>query len=84
MANVYAGDAPRSGSPRRGGRLGRIRPTYIRRVAVELMRLHADAFTQDFEYNKRRVNELCNVTSRKMRNRIAGYVTRLKELASRA
>jgi small subunit ribosomal protein S17e len=58
--------------------MGNIRPTYIKRVALELVRLHPDRFSEDFEANKRMVQELTDVSSSTMRNRIAGYVTRLK------
>lgn len=61
--------------------MGNIRPTYIKRVALELLRLYPDHFTADFEHNKRRVSELTDVTTSMMRNRIAGYVTRHKQLA---
>lgn len=59
--------------------MGKIRPTYIKRVAHELVRNHADRFTEDFQHNKEMVDALTDVTSVTMRNRIAGYVTRLKK-----
>jgi len=59
--------------------LGNIRPTYIKRVAIELVKLHAEQFTADFEHNKKMVSELCDVGSIMMRNRIAGYVTRYRQ-----
>ncbi|MFQ6012309.1 MAG: 30S ribosomal protein S17e [Thermoplasmata archaeon] len=58
--------------------MGNIRPTYIKRVALELIRRHPDRFNEDFEANKKAVQELTDVTSSTMRNRIAGYVTHLK------
>ncbi len=58
--------------------MGNIRPTYIKRVALELIRLHSDRFGEDFEANKRTVDELTDVSTTTMRNRIAGYVTHLK------
>lgn len=61
--------------------MGNIRPTYIKRVAFELLRLHPDAFTTDFDHNKVKVGELTDVSTTMMRNRIAGYVTRRKQLA---
>ncbi len=60
--------------------MGNIRPTYIKRVALELAKLYPDQFTQDFEHNKKVVQELTDVNSPTMRNRIAGYVTRLKKM----
>jgi small subunit ribosomal protein S17e len=56
--------------------LGKIRPTYIKRTAEELVKKFPDRFTADFETNKKVVMELADITTVKMRNRIAGYVTR--------
>ncbi len=36
-----------------------------------------DKFTTDFESNKKIVDTLTNISSTKLRNRIAGYTTRL-------
>jgi len=60
--------------------MGNIRPTYIKRVAVELVRQFPDEFTADFDHNKAKVSELTDVSTSMMRNRIAGYVTRYKQL----
>lgn len=56
--------------------MGRIRPTYIKRVSIELVSKYPQVFSRDFENNKEMVNTLTNVSSVKMRNRIAGYITR--------
>ncbi len=55
--------------------MGNIRPTYIKRIAIELVRKYNDEFSADFEHNKEKVNELTDVKSTMFRNRIAGYVT---------
>jgi small subunit ribosomal protein S17e len=55
--------------------MGRVRPTYIKRVAIELVRSYPDRFTDDFDHNKAVVDELTDVDSITMRNRITGYVT---------
>src|SRR5437763_923447 len=59
--------------------LGNIRPTYIKRVAIELAKLYPNEFTADFEHNKKMVSELSDVRSNLMRNRIAGYITRYRQ-----
>ncbi len=64
--------------------MGNIRPTYIKRVALELLRLHPDAFNEDFEHNKAKVRELTDVSTSIMRNRIAGYVTTYRQQLARA
>lgn len=61
--------------------MGNIRPTYIKRVATELVRRYPEQFTDDFEHNKKKVAELTDVRSNMMRNRIAGYVTRYRKHA---
>ena len=57
--------------------MGRIKTTLIKRVTHELMKLHGKEFTDNFEKNKEIVNKLVNVPSKKLRNIIAGYATRL-------
>ncbi len=59
-----------------GGRMGTVKPAYIKVIARELLRKYPDAFTGDFDENKKRVMELTNITSKKVRNRVAGYITR--------
>ena len=59
--------------------MGRVRPTYIKRVAIELVRSHPDRFTDDCDHNKTVVAELTDVSSITMRNRITGYVTRFRK-----
>ena len=57
--------------------MGRIKQTYLKRVADRLMKEYADEFTADFEENKKKVQELSNVESKSIRNKIAGYITRV-------
>ena len=58
-------------------RLGKVRPEYVKKMARELIRLNPDKFNDDFQNNKEMVNELAHTSSLKLRNRIAGYITRL-------
>jgi small subunit ribosomal protein S17e len=53
-----------------------IKPAYVKKTATLLMEKYPDAFSTDFEHNKELVEELTNVESKSVRNRIAGYVTR--------
>lgn len=55
--------------------MGNIRQTYIKRVSIELVQKYNDEFTGDYEHNKHKVGDLTDITSKKMRNRVAGYVT---------
>jgi len=56
--------------------MGRIKQTYLKRVAKNLMASYPDAFTTDFENNKKKVQELTTVRSKSIRNKIAGYLCR--------
>jgi small subunit ribosomal protein S17e len=49
----------------------------VKRVARELVERFPDKFTTDFETNKKLVETLTNISSTKVRNRVAGYATRL-------
>jgi len=49
----------------------------VKSVARELVKRYPDRFTTDFEDNKKLVESLVNISSTKLRNRIAGYITRL-------
>jgi small subunit ribosomal protein S17e len=57
--------------------LGSVRPRYIKNAAKNLLALYPDTFTDDFETNKRLVEQLTDVMTKKVRNRIAGYVVGL-------
>jgi small subunit ribosomal protein S17e len=58
--------------------LGKVRTETVKRLSRELLRRYPDRFTGDFEADKNSVNELVTTPSKRLRNRIAGYVTRLK------
>ena len=53
-----------------------IKPAYVKKTGRLLMEQYPDAFGPDFEHNKELVEELTNIESKSVRNRIAGYVTR--------
>jgi small subunit ribosomal protein S17e len=57
--------------------LGSIRPGYIKIAARTLFQNFPDEFTDDFETNKRLVEQYSDASSKKVRNRVAGYVVRL-------
>jgi len=57
--------------------LGSIRPRYIKNAAKNLLALYPDTFTDDFETNKRLVEQLTDTKSKNVRNRIAGYLVGL-------
>ena len=57
--------------------MGKVRTEHIKREAKQLVQRFPDKFNTDFENNKKLVEEFTNLSSTKLRNRIAGYVTRL-------
>jgi len=59
--------------------MGRIKTKQIKRIALQLIELHRDKFKNNFEDNKKLVEEFAEIPSKKMRNVIAGYITRLKQ-----
>jgi len=60
--------------------LGSIRPRYIKNAAKNLLALYPDTFTDDFETNKRLVEQLTDTKSKNVRNRIAGYLVGLVKI----
>ena len=59
--------------------MGRIKTTFIKRKTKELLNAHRDEFTTDFTENKKLTNQFAIISSKKLRNTVAGYVTRLKK-----
>jgi small subunit ribosomal protein S17e len=59
--------------------MGRVRNTFIKRNTAELIEKFGDKFTNDFEKNKEVLQGLVKTNSKKIRNRIAGYITFIKK-----
>lgn len=60
--------------------MGRVRPTLIKSIGRKLIDKYPDEFGVDFDENKGAVDNYAEVKSKHLRNRVAGYVTHLKEL----
>jgi small subunit ribosomal protein S17e len=58
--------------------MGRIKTTMIKNIGERLYKDHKDEFTTDFEKNKEIVKKYVDIPSKKLRNIVAGYITRLK------
>lgn len=56
--------------------MGTIKPTYIKTIAIDLLRERPDEFSGNFDSNKQVVTQLTDIKSKKIRNRVAGYITR--------
>jgi len=61
--------------------MGNIKTSFVKRVGKQLFSDHGDKFTKDYTSNKEAIDKLADIKSKKMRNIIAGYVTRLKRQA---
>jgi len=59
--------------------MGRIKPRPLKSATEQLFEQHTDEFKTSFEENKQVVAKHVNVQSKKLRNIIAGYATRLKK-----
>lgn len=47
----------------------------VRKISMELLNKYTNRFGTDFEQNKKIITELAKVTSKELRNQIAGFIT---------
>jgi small subunit ribosomal protein S17e len=57
--------------------MGNVRTSFVKRTSRELIETHSGVFTRNFEENKKLVSEKSTVSTKHLRNKIAGYITRL-------
>lgn len=57
--------------------MGRIKTKLIKRVTNKLVEEHRQNFKESFNENKKLVSRFADIKSAKIKNVIAGYVTRL-------
>ncbi len=60
--------------------MGKVRIKIVKRLGRELVEKYPDLFSRDFNHNKKQVNNLLEIKSKKLRNQIAGYITHLIKL----
>jgi small subunit ribosomal protein S17e len=63
--------------------MGRIKTALVRRLTKEVTKAHGASFTTDFTKNKEVLNSVSNMPSKKIRNIVAGYTTRIKRAERR-
>ena len=63
--------------------MGRIKTVLIKRTTNEIMAKYGEKFTTDFTKNRQVLDGLVQVDSKKLRNIIAGYATRLVQMRQR-
>ena len=61
--------------------MGRIKSRYIKVSAQKIYDMGTHDFNENFEENKEKVSKYANIPSKKMRNAIVGYITRLVKQA---
>lgn len=57
--------------------MGRIKTRLIKRTVNSLLVRHPDRFKDDFVENKKLVEPVAEIRSKKLRNVVAGYISRL-------
>ncbi len=57
--------------------MGRIKTALIKSKSQLIYKKYKDRFSKDFDLNKKVVVEVAEIQSKKIRNTIAGYITRL-------
>ncbi len=57
--------------------MGRIKTKLIKRIAKEIFSRYTNELNEDFDKNKAVIGRHTDVISKKMRNTVCGYVTRL-------
>jgi small subunit ribosomal protein S17e len=57
--------------------MGRIRTTYVKRIARKMLETHESFFGKDMNKNKKAMNELAEIYSKPIRNKIAGEILHL-------
>ncbi|MGM5481080.1 MAG: 30S ribosomal protein S17e [Nanobdellota archaeon] len=58
--------------------MGRIKTKLIKALTAEVYQKYKDRFTTDFTKNKEIIKEVEDGASKKIRNVVAGYTTRMK------
>ncbi len=57
--------------------MGRIRTLLIKKIAQKYFEMYKDKLTSDYEKNKLLLKGLLNIKSKKIRNKVIGYLTKL-------
>jgi small subunit ribosomal protein S17e len=56
--------------------MGRVKSVAIKTLGDELIAEHGERFMEDFEHNKKVLEEVRPIKSKRVRNILAGYITR--------
>jgi len=64
--------------------MGRVRTGFVKRQGESLMKQFKGLFSTKFEDNKKKVDEVAEVPTKKLRNLIAGYITKKQKYQEKA
>jgi len=57
--------------------MGRIKNKLVKRIGEEIYLNYPEVFSENFEENKKKVVEVATFNSKKLRNVVVGYITKL-------
>ena len=57
--------------------MGRIKSTFVKTSGMKIYEKGSDEFTGNFDENKKIIEKYAKISSKRLRNSITGYVTRL-------
>ncbi|MFX0068965.1 MAG: 30S ribosomal protein S17e [Promethearchaeota archaeon] len=60
--------------------MGKVRTEVVKRLAREIINTYPEHFTTDFEDNKQKLFLVAEIKTKRLRNRIAGYITHLVKI----
>lgn len=60
--------------------MGKVRTEMVKRISIELVERYPKSFSTEFEQNKQFLKEVNLDVSKKLRNKIAGYISRIKRI----
>jgi small subunit ribosomal protein S17e len=53
-----------------------IKPSYIKTIGIALLSTQKENFSNNFDANKHQLASSASIDSKRVRNRVAGYITR--------
>lgn len=64
--------------------MGKVRTELVKRISAELVEKYPRSFTSEFEENKQFLREIGLDVSKKLRNRLAGYISGIIRIRQRS
>jgi len=64
--------------------MGKVYTSLVKRTARKLLELYPGEVSEDYARNKELVSKYLDIRSKKLRNQVAGYLTRLVRLSKKS